>query len=244
MIEIKKNAEPKLSRPTFLVDGKLNDKLDDFELTKYLNKSHFSLFLGKPASGKSSLIISFLKTKTLFYKTYHNIFVFMPPNSRQSIKDTFFDKNLPAEQIMDELDLESLETVYDSCRANADDGFRTLIIMDDVQKSLKDKAVQKLLLNMIMNRRHLRITIWFACQNYKSIPLQVRMGITDLFLFKISKREMQNIFEEQIEQHKDMFIEILKYAFQQPHDFLYINTLEQKIFRNWDELIIEQPNHA
>ena len=240
MIEIKKNKEPKLNRPSFSVDGKLNDKLDEFELTKYINRSHFSVFLGKAGSGKSSLIISFLKTKTLFYKTYHNIFVFMPPNSRKSIKDTFFDKYLPADQIFDELDYENLDEVYNRSRTNADEGFRTLIILDDVQKSLKDKDIQKLLLNMINNRRHLRITIWFACQTYKSIPQQVRMGITDLFLFKVNKKEMENIFEEQIENHKDMFVEILKVAYIEPHDFLYVNTLEQKVFKNFDEIIIKE----
>lgn len=239
-IEIKKNTEPKLNRPNFTVDGKLHDKLDEFELTKYINKSHFSVFLGKAGSGKSSLLISFLKTKHLFHKTFHTIFVFMPPNSRASIKDSFFDKYLPEEQIFDELNYDNLDEVQEMAKANATEGYNTLIIFDDVQRQLKDLEIQKLLLNMINNRRHMRITIWFACQTYKSIPQQVRMGITDLFVFKISKRELENLFIEQIEQHKDRFIEIVQLCFRDAHDFLYINTLHQRIFRNWDELILPE----
>lgn len=73
-IQIKKNKMPKLNRPEFNVDCQLDEKLNSFEITKLLNQSNFTIFLGKPQSGKSSLLISFLKTKSLFYKTYHNIF--------------------------------------------------------------------------------------------------------------------------------------------------------------------------
>ena len=79
-----------------------------------MNKSNFTLFLGKAGSGKSSLLISFLQTPSLFKKVYHNIFLFMPSNSRNSIRNGFFDKNLPADQIYDDVNLENLQAVYDA----------------------------------------------------------------------------------------------------------------------------------
>ncbi len=80
---------------------------------------------------------------------------------------------------------------------------------------------------------------FFACQTYHSIPRQIRQGLTDLFVFKISKVEMQNIFNELFEQHKDRFTEILQFVFKKPHDFMYLNTSSQRIFSNWNELVLE-----
>ena len=95
-ISIISNKIPTLKMPKFSVDNELDSKLNDYELTSLMNKSNFTLFLGKPGSGKSSLLISFLQTPSLFKKVYHNIFLFMPSNSRNSIRNGFFDKNLPA----------------------------------------------------------------------------------------------------------------------------------------------------
>jgi len=53
-MNIIKNPIPKLKMPTFSVDTKLDKKLDDYELTKLMNKSNYSLFLGKAGSGKTS----------------------------------------------------------------------------------------------------------------------------------------------------------------------------------------------
>ena len=242
MITIKRNKEPKLERPTFNVDDELDKKLNEFEITKLMNKSNFSLFLGKAGSGKSSLLISFLKTKKLFKRVYEQIFLFMPANSRASIKGGFFDKYLDPEQIFDDVKLDDLERVYDIAKENALEGNKTLIIFDDVQKYFKQSDNEKLLLHIINNRRHARVSIWFACQTYKSIPPQIRQGLTDIFCFKINKKEMENIFLEQIEQHKEKFIEILEICYKNPHDFLYINTNSQKLFSNWDEIIISTDN--
>ena len=56
----------------------------------------------------------------------------------------------------------------------------------------------------------------------------IRQGLTDLFVFKINKTEMENIFNEQIEQFKDNFMNIMKNVYDKPHTFLYINTNSQR----------------
>lgn len=240
MISITKNKEPELNRPVFLCDQKIHQKLDEFPLTSLCNKSNFIVFLGRPGSGKSSLLISFLNTKSLFKKCFHYIFVFMPPNSRASLKDNFFDKNLDEDQIYDGLDIDSLQNVYDKIRENSSEGKLSLIIFDDVQKSLKDKNIQKLLLDICANRRHLRTSLWMANQTYNSTPRQIRQVITNLFVFKINKTEMLNIFNEQVEIFKDKFEEVLDKTFNEPHDFLFIDTNSQRLFANWDEINIEE----
>ncbi len=237
-IVVKHNPPPKLTLPRFSVDNEIDEKLNSYDITKLMNRSNFTVFLGKAGSGKSSLLISFLKSKSLSYRTYHTIILFMPPNSRQSIRGGFFDKYLPASQIYDDVTVENLHDAYAIAEANAQDEYNTLMIFDDVQKYFEGQN-EKLLLHMINNRRHARLSLWFACQTYNSILRQVRQGITDMFVFKINKIEMENIFTEQIEQHKERFIEILRIVFQKNHDFMYLNTNSQRLFSNWDELLIE-----
>lgn len=237
MFSIKNNKKPNLKNPSFLVDGKINDKLDDIEIFKLMNKSHFCLFLGKAGSGKSSLVISFLNSKEAFKKCFHNVFLFCPSNSRQSIKDDFWDKNLEHEQIYDDLDIDSLIDVYSRIEHDSIQGFRSLIILDDVQKSLKGDC-EKFLLHIINNRRHNRICIWLCCQNYKTIPMQVRMALTDLFIFKVGKQELENIYSELTEIDKNKFSIITNNSYKHLGDFLYLNTLSQRIFNNWNEIIV------
>ena len=235
---IKQNKEPQLKKPVFLVDGKLDDKLDEYEITKLMNKSNFTLFCSKSGGGKTTMIVSFLNTSHLFKKVYHTIYLFMGKNSRDSIKGSFFDKNISEEQIYDELNVENLNDVYEKVKEDAKEDYRSLIIFDDVQKQLKDKDVEKQLLHMVNNRRHLKLSLWLANQNYFALPKQVRFGLTDIFLFNVSKKELENINDEQLELPKDVFNSVVKMCFNQPHDFMYINPNTERIFSNWDEIII------
>ena len=236
-IFIQKHSKPKLKLPEFSVDGMLHKKLQNYELTSLINKSHMACFLGRPGSGKTSLLTSFLKTKDLFRKVFHKIYLFMPSNSRQSIKGGFFDKNLPEEQVFDGLDSYSLGKVYQEIRELAEDNKKTLIIFDDVQKSFKGEC-EKLLLEMSANRRHLKLSMWMVCQNWLTIPRQTRMNFTNIFAFKVTKAQMKVIFEEMIDLFKGVWEIILNKTYSNPHDFLFIDVPTQRLFFNFDEIIL------
>jgi energy-coupling factor transporter ATP-binding protein EcfA2 len=235
-ITIKKNDIPNLKKPSFVVDSELHKKLNAYEITSLMNKHNFCLFLGKAGSGKSTLLISLLQSPSMFKNIYHTIILFCPPNSRASIKNDFWSI-LPENQIYDELNIDNLNEAYQIAQDNAQEGYKTLIVLDDVQKNLKGES-EKLLLHMVNNRRHSNLSIWMACQTYKSIPMQVRMGLTSLFIFKIQKKEMSTIFDEQVEIPENVFKDIVKIAFKNSHDFIFIDSNSQKIFLNWDEIII------
>ena len=102
MIRIKKNKTPILPQCKFLCDGKLDKKLDDYELTRFLNCHSTTLFIGKPRSGKTSLLYSFFKSKKLLKQCFENIFLFQPRHSRASMKDKLFDQ-LHEDKKFDEL---------------------------------------------------------------------------------------------------------------------------------------------
>lgn len=239
-IHIKKHQSPDLKKVKFLCDSKLHDKLDQFELMKILNKSHFLAYTGKGGSGKTSLMVSFLKSKQAFRNVFQDIIIFIPPTSRASIENSFFEKHLPEENIYDELTFDSLEEVQQRVEENSANGFQTLIIFDDVQKQLKENDIRKLILHLNNNKRHLKLSMWVMLQNYTKLDKQVRMNLTDLIVFKVSKPELQNIFEEHIELDQNVFKDIQKLLYKEPYDFMYINTNSQRIFSNFNEIIIDE----
>jgi AAA15 family ATPase/GTPase len=50
-----------------------------------------NLFIGKPGSGKTSLVVSLFKSKDIFKKVFHNIYLFQPSQSRSSMEDDIFE---------------------------------------------------------------------------------------------------------------------------------------------------------
>jgi DNA replication protein DnaC len=86
-ITVIQNKEPKLKLPKFNVDTELDERLNDYQLQSLMNKSNFTLFLGRAGSGKTSLMTGLLGTSVKnggFKKVFHTVIVFMPSSSRSS----------------------------------------------------------------------------------------------------------------------------------------------------------------
>ena len=62
-IEIKKNKELKLDIPEFICNGSLDENLNKYDMLKNLNGFKFTAIIGKPGSGKTSLVTAFLTGK-------------------------------------------------------------------------------------------------------------------------------------------------------------------------------------
>ena len=233
MISIKKNNKPKLKVCEMMCDVKLHDKLEHYELTKFLNNHSTTLMIGKPKSGKTSLLYSFLKSKELLRNVYDKIFLFQPSQSRASMKDKIFD-NIPDDQKFEELNLENLNDV----ETNLDEG-SNIIIFDDQTAYLKDNEIQKKLKEFVFNRRHKHLSIIFLVQSWISVPKDIRKLFSNIFIFKVSKNEMEQIFDEVVEQKKDYILPLMKLVYDEPHQYLFINTDSQRLFKGFDEIIIE-----
>jgi hypothetical protein len=66
--------------------------------------------------------------------------------------------------------------------------------------------------------------------------LDVRKNISNLVLFKPSKKEFQIVFDELLETKKDLALEIMKMTYKNDdHNFLFLNVPSQRLFRNFDE---------
>ncbi len=247
MISIQKNPEIKLDIPSFLCDSSaVGDHLNEHPLTAFLNCYGFLCVIGRPASGKTSLTISFITQKDpkIYKKTHHHVIILMPQNSINSLKNNPF-KQLPEENFYEELNDATISAIYDRVNEYSGNDEKTLLFIDDMTADLKkSKTVIDTLKRMIYNRRHLKLNLIITAQSFVNIPLDVRKNITNLILFKPPKKEMELVFEELIENKKDLFVDIMKLTYDQKHNFLFVNVPTQRMFKNWDEIIIKEDNDS
>jgi hypothetical protein len=233
MITIKENEKPKLKTCEMLCDKKLHPKLDAYDVTKFLNNHSTTLMIGRPGSGKTSLIYSFFKSKDIFKNTFDKIFLFQPSQSRQSMKDKLFDR-IPDNQKYEELSLENLNDVEENLSEH-----NNVIIMDDMGAFLRDKTIKKKLKELVFNRRHKHLSIIFLVQTYMSLEPDIRKLFSNMFIFKCSKREMEALWDEHIELPNDYVLPIMKLVFDEPYQYLFLNTDSQRLFKGFDELVLE-----
>ena len=207
------------------------------------NRHHFMAVTGSAGSGKSSFAISLLKQtgeNRMYRKVFHNIFLVVPPQSLASIKGNVF-RNHPEDKIYPELTAETLDDIKQRAIADAEEGYQSLIIIDDQTVHLKNKTVEALLRDLVYNRRHYHISIWILAQSYNQLPLTIRKTLSHFVLFKPrNKKEAESIFEELIFLPKEDGEAILRHTYKDPHDFLYGVTESGKLHRNFNELTLEE----
>ena len=242
-IKLLKNKEIPLDIPDFSCDKNvLGEHLNSHPLTALLNCYGFTCIVGKPGQGKSSLAIAFMTQSKpkIFKKTHHKVLVMMPSNSINSMKKNPFAV-LPPENFFNELNETTIQQVYSILEENTAKDLKTLLFIDDCTADLKrSKIVETTLKKIVYNRRHLKCNIIITSQSYVNLPLDIRKTITSVFMFKPSKKELEILFTELIESKKESFMDIMRFAFDKPHNFLFVNINSQRMFVNWNELIISE----
>jgi KaiC/GvpD/RAD55 family RecA-like ATPase len=241
-IKIKKNSAMELKIPEFICDGNLCDNLTKYDMLQCLNGYRFSAFIGKPGSGKTSLLVSFLSgrgDKKILRNVFDNVLVVMPSSSRNSMKKNIFKKH-DEEKLFEELDIGSISSIYERLLKSSEEKENTLLILDDVGASLKNIEIQKIFKKIIFNRRHLKVHIIILLQSYLSCPKEIRKLVNNCFIFKPSKVEFQNLFDELFETKKELAIDIMNIAFDNPHQYLMLNVDNQRIFKGFDEIIVDE----
>ena len=244
-IEIKKNKKLVLPVTQFNCDGSINDNLEKYDMLANLNGFKFTILVGKPASGKTSVLTSWMKTKgkkKIFRKVFDHVLVVMPSSSRNSMKDNVF-KNHPEDKMFDELDHPTTTTISNMLLDASAEKETTLLILDDVGASLKNNDIQKQLRKILYNRRHLKVHVIMLVQSFLSIPREIRKLVNNVIIFKPSKVEFITLFDELFETPKDDAMALMRYAFQKPHDFLFLNVDNQRIYQDYDELILHTENN-
>ena len=238
MIRLKENNKPHMSKIHFECDEEIHKKLNEYELSRdFLNRSNTTVFIGRQGSGKTSLLINLVKG--IYKKCFHTIFVIMPHSSRKSLRNNIFDKYLPESQLYEELNEETISEIYSKLKENSEEGYRSLVIYDDVQKSLKNHSVLLSLKNIIANQRHLKVVNLILVQNYFSLEKSLRELINNIIMFKLNKTQTQKVFDECVEHAKDKFEMIRDFVYDEPYKWMFINLPSQRIFKEFDEIMFD-----
>jgi KaiC/GvpD/RAD55 family RecA-like ATPase len=239
---IKKNKKLDLQPPSFNCDGNLAPHLKEYDMLQHLNNFGFLGVIGKPGSGKTSIVISMLtsrKKNRVFRKVFDDVILVMPTCSRESLKKNVF-KNHLQEKMFDELTLGSITNIYNQLFANSENNQTSLLILDDVGASLKDATIATILRKIMFNRRHLKVHIIMLLQNFLSLNKQIRALFSNIIIFKPSKTEFENLMTEMFKMHKDTALDLMKEIYPDPHDYLFLNVDSQKMYKNFDEIILPE----
>lgn len=224
------------------------------------------LVVGQPNSGKTSFVFDQLvrnkvkdEPQGMFYKNFHKVFIFSP--STHTITKNL---NIPDEQIIKEFDIERLKSIVEeqeddfkqTQESNNEiqehnkettnkkdtieliDRQQILLIFDDLMTDInKDKS--SVFMKIIMNRRHLGISVIVLSQVLNRIPAKVRKGFSDIILFFTKNRkELECAREELTGFNPKEFDEIVEATLTKSHDFLLFKTYNNDIYRNLNLLEI------
>ena len=236
IIEIKNEQLPKKITP---VKEVMNIKIPDI-IEGVPNRNGFIWVLtGSGGSGKTSLLLNFFKRKELYRSKFHNIFYICPMSSFLSVQKHPFSNH---DKVYHELTVEVLEGIYSQLcemKESNEDQEYNMIVIDDMASSLKENDIQKSLNKMLIKARHLNCAFIFTLQSYFYFPKMLRKQITNITMFKSKNVEEANtIFNELLNMNKDDALKLYNYVFSEPYAHLDIDTVDNKIYKNFHTLEI------
>jgi len=237
-LRVVKHNRPQLAPPVLLCDEKLHKRLDNYPLTSLMNKAFSALILGRAGTGKTSLLVMLLTNYHLYRQVFDRIYAFIPSNSRASLKDDIFSL-LPEDQVFDQLNLTNLQEAFHGAEELSRKGKKTLIVFDDVQQFFKGEC-EGFITHMINNRRHNKLSMIFLAQSYKKVPRMCRLAMTDLFCFRLSRSDLDDIRTELVDIDEETWDKIVRsYRIRVRTDqrlYMYLNVASSRVFFGWDEI--------
>ena len=201
--------------------------------------------VGSGGSGKSSLLLSMFKSTKFYRKKFDNIYLFTPRSSFLSVEKHPFEEH---QNVYHELTIKKLETIYNELNELKENSINSnspiensIIIIDDYANDLKNHDLIIFLNKMIIKARHLSCCFIFTLQNYFLLPLTIRKQLTNVSIFKPkNKKEWQTISDELINMNIKDTLELYKYLFSESYSHLDIDTLNNKIYKNFNLLEISE----
>ena len=211
------------------------------DIPKYLPNRNGSIIniIGSGGSGKSNLLNNLFKQTKYYKKKFHNIYYFCPSSSFCSIEKHPFEKH---DKIFHELTVEILEDIYNELINIKEEGQieYSCIIIDDFANKLKDNDIIKQLNKMIIKARHISCSFIFLIQNFYYMPKIIREQLTYVILFKTKNiEEWHKISKELINLNNEESLELFNYCFNEKYNHLDIDTVLNKYYLNFNELIFK-----
>ena len=234
--EIKNTELPSKIIP---IKEKMDIKIPDI-IEGVPNRNGFIWVLtGSGGSGKSSLLLNFFKSPTLYKNKFHNIFYICPMSSYLSVEKHPFEKH---DKVYHELTPDLLDDIYNQLKeikTNSEEPEYSCVIFDDVADALKDNEIVKKLSKMLIKVRHLSCAFIFCLQSYYLLEKTIRKQLTNITIFKPKNaEEWASIAKEILHMNKDDGNMLYDYVFNAPYNHLDIDTVEDKLYKNFNYLDI------
>ena len=219
--------------PEFSCDRKLGKNVQE----PLPNQAFFMSIVGSAGSGKTSFAINLLTRRDMYNKVFDAVHVVQPKSTGSSLKNDIFKDH---RRMYHDLDEETLEHIRMEAEDLKEDGKSSLMYIDDMSASLKDNRIAKIFYDMVVNRRHYGLSIIVISQTYTAIPLKIRKTISWLVMFKPrNRKEAASIWEELVPLDHKTADELLRFMFRDnPYDFMQIETMSGRFFKNFDEVSI------
>jgi DNA replication protein DnaC len=231
--------KPNLKKVKMNCDDCIDEKLKKYPMCEDLwSNTSFNVILGKMGQGKTSLVTNLIKT--VFKRCFHHIIVFIPTTSRESIENDIYGKQLPVEDLYDDLTEETLAEVMDKLEENSSNGEFTLLLIDDFQAALKNPNIINILQKIVTRMRHLRTSIFILQQNFQKLSKFLRELVTNVITFNVGKSQLDKLFDEIVQLDKNKYQSLIDLAFQNKNDWIAINVNgSRNIYRMFDKINFE-----
>jgi hypothetical protein len=202
------------------------------------------ILVGSGGSGKTSLLLNMFKSNKLYRGKFHTIFYICPQSSFSSVEKHPFSSH---DKVYHELTTELLESIYTQLQQLKETAEQeneveySCVIFDDMADSLKDNNIQIQLNKMLIKARHLCCSFIFTLQGYYYFPRMLRKQITYVTIFKPNnEQEWTDICKELMHLNKDDSILLYDYVFDAPYNHLDIDTRDDKLYKNFNLLLLKK----
>jgi hypothetical protein len=202
----------------------LSDEAYDDKIPEPLPKSHgLVLLVGKPASGKSSLALSFISQRGFMKKKYNKLFIFSESLLSGNLDPEHPIFDLPEEQLHNCLNAENLQNAIDSVYGKP---YKCIWFFDDCQSDMTGETL-RIVQKLVQNRRHYTTkgsVIFITSQVFNQLNSKVRKNCSDLVFFRSSNRKERETIRAEMCDYLSVeeFDELLDYCFDEPHSFIWI----------------------
>lgn len=233
-----RNTDLSVNPPKFLCDQIISPNIRD----PLPNTAFFSAVMGPPGSGKTSLVVNFLTEEGMYRRAFDHVHLVAPKASMGSLKENIWDGH-PSDKIHNTMSAQTLLEIkakLEARQAKKPQPETTLLVIDDMTVHLRKKGVEEILRDLAFNRRHYRLSMVIMVQSYMALPPDLRKTLSHFYTFKPkNKKEAEKIWEELMFMPRQTGDALLRFAFREDHDFLMGDAGSGRVFRNFNEILIE-----
>lgn len=235
---------------------KLETKKSNLPQTMYMNLEIINKFpsltlcVGKSGSGKSNVVANMLTKKEFMKGFFDQIYLFSPTANSDDLVEHL---KLKKENIIEKLDQSAIvklnKIVDDNTQKIKSNGIasvarnsKILIICDDC---ISEKVFIKsdILTRLATAGRHALISTIICAQSYTKVPRVIRLQSQGIIIFPSSNDEIELLGQDLCPagMKKLDFINLIKYATDEPYSFLFVNhhvkNQKDKFRKNFNEII-------